>query len=72
MSKHPDKIEPKDLLSELSQLEFVDLVYLYIEAKTGDEYNFEQLPVYYIDKINEIGELINQVLGDKVTKDLFK
>lgn len=71
MSKH-QRIEHKDLLSVLSDLDFVDMMYLYIEAKTGDENNFEQLPVYYIEKIEELGEEINQLLGDKVVKDLFK
>ena len=71
MSKH-QRVKYEDLLSELSDLDFVDLMYLYIKAKTGDEDNFEQLPVYYIEKIDELGEELNQLLGDKVVKDLFK
>lgn len=71
MSKH-QKVKYEDLLSELSDLDLVDMMYLYIKAKTGDENNFEQLPVYYIEKIEELQEELNQLLGNKVIKDLFK
>jgi hypothetical protein len=71
MSKH-QRIEHKDLLSVLSNLNFIEMMNLYIEAKTGDERNIDQLPVYYIEKIEELQEELNQLLGDKVIKDLFK
>lgn len=63
MSKH-QRIEHKDLLSVFSDLEFTEMMCLYIEAKTGDESNYDELPADCHIKIEQLDEQLNQFLGD--------
>lgn len=63
MSKH-QRVKHEDLLSVFSDLEFTEMMDLYIEAKTGDQSTYDQLPADCLIKIEELNDQLNQFLGD--------
>jgi len=56
-------IKHKDLLKELRNMEFNNIIELYIEAKTGGISRIEDLPVDTLNKIAEIEEDINYLIA---------
>jgi Mg/Co/Ni transporter MgtE len=62
MSKH-QRIEHKDLLSVLSDLDFSELIDLYIESKTSEYNVLDQLPMECSEKIEQLGNYLEDELN---------
>jgi len=56
-------MELQELLKQLKGIDFIDLVDLYLEAKTGKQSAaMDLLPVETIDLINALDEAINEAI----------
>lgn len=53
----------QELLNELEELEFINLIHLYFEAKTGFSGFEEWLPAYLVTRIYEVDEIIKDVIN---------
>ena len=60
------------LLTTLRGLTIEELLMLFIEAKTGSEGDINELPVSYLQKIDELGDMLNKFYADRVIDSLFK
>ena len=53
----------QELLNELKELEFIDLIHLYFEAKTGESDFVEILPADLVIQLYEMDEIIKDVIN---------
>ena len=60
------------LQTTLRGLTIEELLMLFIEAKTGSEGDINELPVSYLQKIDELGDMLNKFYADRVIDSLFK
>lgn len=73
MSKQNNRQEEYNkLLATLRELTIEDLLYLFIEAKTGSQDDIDKLPVSFLETVNELGELLNSIYANRVIDSLFK
>ncbi len=73
MSKQNNRQEEYNkLLATLRELSIEDLLLLFIEAKTGSQEDIDQLPVSYLETVNELGDMLNSLYADRVIDSLFK
>lgn len=73
MSKQNNRQEEYNkLLATLRELSIEDLLYLFIEAKTGSQDDIDKLPVSFLETVNELGELLNSIYANRVIDSLFK
>ena len=73
MSKQNNRQEEYNkLLATLRDLSIEELLLLFIEAKTGSQEDIDKLPLYYLETVNELGELLNSFYADRVIDSLFK
>ena len=73
MSKKINRQEEyNNLLVNLKDLNIQELLLLFIEAKTGSEGDINELPVSYLQKIDELGDMLNKFYADRVIDKLFK
>lgn len=61
-----------NLLAQLRQLDIMELLDLYIEAKTGSQDDIDKLPLEILDAVSELGELLNRFYGERVIDSVFK
>lgn len=71
MSKH-QRVKHEDILSVLSDLNIVDLLDLYIEAKTGEcDVLLDILPMECMERIEQLGDYLvselNKVYSDDIS-----
>lgn len=72
MSKQNNRQEEyNNLLATLRDLSIEDLLLLFIEAKTGSQEDIDRLPIYYLETVNELGDMLNSFYAERVLKNLF-
>jgi len=70
MSKH-QRAKHEDVLSVLSDLDIVDMMDLYIEAKTGDwSVLHDNLPTKCIQQIEQLGIYLESELNKVYSEDM--
>ena len=73
MSKKINRQEEyNNLLVNLKDLNIQELLLLFIEAKTGSHEEIDNLPVTYLEAIDELGDMLNELYADRVIDKLFK
>jgi hypothetical protein len=63
-------MDNKQLLSAIKDLEFITLVELYMEAKSGDYISIEDLPAQNVMEIYSLEEAINDHLTSDPDTDI--
>lgn len=61
-----------NLMITLRGLNVEELLLLYIEAKTGDQKDIDNMPVSILDSINELERLLNKFYAERTLNDIFK
>jgi hypothetical protein len=58
------------LILQLSQITLQELLLLYIEAKTGNQGDFDELPCRLIYAIEETDNWIKEIYADRIIKNI--
>jgi hypothetical protein len=53
-----------NLISSLRDLSIQELITLFIMSKTGKDGDIDKLPVYYLNTIDELGEVLEEIFQD--------
>ena len=61
-----------NLMITLRGLNVEELLLLYIEAKTGDQKDIDNMPVSILDSINELERLLSKFYAERTLNDIFK
>lgn len=72
MNNNKKQNDYDQFIKTLSQLDVEELILLYIEAKTGDQRNIDQIPVSILNAINDLGDQLNIIYADQVINGLFR
>lgn len=62
--------EYNTVINTLSRLDINELLCLYVTAKTGSEKDIDKLPVYILDSLEELDNLLNKFFADNIIKNL--
>ena len=68
----PTQEEYNKLISQLRALQVDELLYLYIEAKTGTQKDIDKIPVYILEAIDDLGAMLNTFYADSIIDSLFE
>lgn len=72
MSKKKKPTEYEILITAIRPLTLEELIFNYIEAKTGSEELIDELPVRLLEAIEELDKRINTAFADKLLKNITK
>jgi hypothetical protein len=64
--------EYNKLIATLRRLSIDELLLLFIEAKTGSQDDIDNLPVYILEAIEDLGAELNKLYADRIIDSLFK
>jgi hypothetical protein len=60
------------LLATLVRLSFEDLILIFLEAKTGSMKDIDRLPGGFLESIEEVDFVINNLYANRVINNIFK